>query len=110
ALDQRDDLDPVGATERGDLWRVTSDIGARPSAASPAGGIALEILQIAVIVIALLLAAPTGRSRARARQHPRIVGLTAAERAADAGKARRLEDGAQEAQALPSEPTGEEAT
>ena len=97
ALDQRDDLDPVGATERGDLWRVTSDIGARPSAASPAGGIALEILQIAVIVIALLLAAPTGRSRARARQHPRIVGLTAAERAADAGKARRLEDGAQEA-------------
>ena len=110
ALDQRDDLDPVGATERGDLWRVTSDIGARPSAASPAGGIALEILQIAVIMIALLLAAPTGRSRARARQHPRIVGLTAAERAADAGKARRLEDGAQEAQALPSEPTGEEAT
>ena len=110
ALDQRDDLDPVGATERGDLWRVTSDIAARPSAENPAGGIAIEILQIAVIVIALLLAAPTGGSRARARQHPRIVGLTPAERAMDAGRARRLEDGAQEAQALPSEPTGEEAT
>lgn len=110
ALDQRDDLDPVGATERGDLWRVTSDIAARPGAEGSAGGIALQILQIAVIVIALLLAAPTGRSRARARQHPRIVGLTPAERAMDAGRARRLEDGAHEAQALPSEPTGEEAT
>lgn len=110
ALDQRDDLDAVGATERGDLWRVTSQIAPRPPAEGSAGGLTLEILQIAVVVIALLLAAPTGRSRARARRHPRIVGLTATERAMDAGRARRLEDGAHEAQALPTEPTGEEAT
>lgn len=111
ALDQRDDLDAVGTTERGELWRVTSDVAARPSAEGSATGIALEILQLAVIVIALLLAAPTGRSRARARQHPRIVGLTASERATDAGRASRLDDdGAHEAQALPSEPRGEEAT
>lgn len=110
ALDQRDDLDPVGATDRGDLWRVTSDVAARPASSDAVAGTVIAVLQLAVIVIALLLAAPTGRSRARARMHPRIVGLTADERAADAGRARRFEDGAHEAQALPAEPTGEDTT
>lgn len=110
ALDQRDELDPVGATDRGDLWRVSSEIAARPGGSTPLAGIAVEAVQLGVILIALLLAAPTGRSRVRARQHPRIVGLTRAERESDAGRARRrFDDGTQDAQALPTEPSGEGA-
>lgn len=79
SLDQRRDLDAFGATERGELWRVTASVSARPEQPSVLGS-ALGLAQLVVIAIALLLAIPTGRTRAYARQESRLVGLTARER------------------------------
>ncbi|WP_396643687.1 glycosyltransferase [Microbacterium sp.] len=76
SLDQRDTLDGVGATARGDLWRVTSDV--QPRAALDVHQTRLQQLvaagSIAVLLIAFLLAVPTAASRRVARRTPRTVG------------------------------------
>lgn len=86
ALDQRDDLDAVGATERGQLWRVTSQVAPRSAPVGPSIGAAVGIAQLAAVGAALLLSIPTGRALARARRYPRIVGMTADERATEMGR------------------------
>ncbi|WZH37183.1 MAG: glycosyl transferase [Microbacterium enclense] len=76
SLDQRDALDSVGATSRGDLWRVTADV--QPRAPIDAHQSRLQSLvtvgSLGVLLIALLLAVPTAASRRVARRTPRIVG------------------------------------
>ncbi|MDF2992319.1 MAG: putative glycosyltransferase [Microbacterium sp.] len=76
SLDQRDALDSVGATSRGDLWRVTADV--QPRAPIDAHQARLQTLvtvgSLGVLLIALLLAVPTAASRRVARRTPRIVG------------------------------------
>jgi len=76
SLDQRDALDSVGATSRGDLWRVTADV--QPRAPLDAHQARLQSLvafgSLGVLLVALLLAVPTGASRRIARRTPRIVG------------------------------------
>lgn len=76
ALDQRQGLDGVGDTAKGQLWRVTGEVTPRaePSASvrSLAGWIAA--LQLAALAVALLLAVPTASSRRQARREPRVVG------------------------------------
>lgn len=78
SLDQRDLLDPVGATSRGDLWRVNTEIV--PRAAIDDHQRRLQQLvalgSLGVVVVALLLAAPTAASRRVARRTPRTVGPT----------------------------------
>ncbi|KQR89148.1 glycosyltransferase [Microbacterium sp. Leaf179] len=78
SLDQRDLLDPVGATSRGDLWRVNAPL--QPRAEMDAHQVALQRLvtfgSIGVLLVALLLAVPTAASRRVARRTPRIVGPT----------------------------------
>lgn len=73
ALDQRDDLEIVGETAKGKLWRITTEITARADDHGAAWRVAL--LQGGVILAALLLALPTRRSLADARRRPRRVGL-----------------------------------
>ncbi len=74
SLDQRPDLEIVGDTTRGKLWRITTDVTARPVAdAGQAWRVA--ILQGGIILAALLLALPTRGSLAQARLLPRVVGL-----------------------------------
>ncbi|GAA1689337.1 hypothetical protein GCM10009808_02780 [Microbacterium sediminicola] len=80
SLDQRDELDAVGETEKGALWRITVDVAARPQTAAPLWGAAVTGIQLVVFAVALLLAIPTRRTRSRARRWPRVVGLTRAER------------------------------
>ena len=76
SLDQRDSLDGVGATARGDLWRVTSTV--EPRAALDDHQRRLQQLvaagSLGVLVVALLLAVPTSASRRIARRTPRTVG------------------------------------
>lgn len=76
SLDQRDLLDPVGATSRGDLWRVNTAVTPRPPLDEHR--LTLQRLvafgSLAVVLIALLLAVPTAASRRVARRTPRIVG------------------------------------
>lgn len=76
SLDQRERLDAVGTTARGDLWRVTGDVTPRaPLSGSDlvvSRGVALGAL--AVVLVALLLAVPTATSRRVARRTPRTVG------------------------------------
>ncbi|WP_022878765.1 glycosyltransferase [Microbacterium sp. B19] len=76
SLDQRNTLDSVGATTRGDLWRVTVDV--QPRAALDDHQVALQRLvtgaSIGVLLVALLLAIPTAASRRVARRTPRTVG------------------------------------
>ncbi|MDX2291373.1 MULTISPECIES: hypothetical protein, partial [Streptomyces] len=76
SLDQRNTLDGVGATARGDLWRVTADV--QPRAALDDHQLALQRLvtgaSIGVLLVALLLAIPTAASRRVARRTPRTVG------------------------------------
>ncbi|QOC26161.1 MULTISPECIES: glycosyltransferase [Microbacterium] len=74
ALDQRDDLEIVGDTGRGKLWRVTGTVVDRQQTGGTAGA-EVAVLQIGVIVIALLLALPTRRSLRLNRRRPRTVGL-----------------------------------
>lgn len=76
SLDQRDDLEKVGDTAKGPLWRVAATVTNRTAPAdvrAEAGRTAT--LQIGVIVIALLLAVPTRRSILGARRWPRVVGI-----------------------------------
>jgi hypothetical protein len=76
ALDQRGTLDAVGDTAKGTLWRVTIDVA--PRAAESADVVALARLisgvQLGLLAIAVLLAAPTAASRREARRTPRVVG------------------------------------
>jgi hypothetical protein len=78
SLDQRNTLDSVGATTRGDLWRVTADV--QPRAALDDHQVVLQRLvtgaSIGVLLVALLLAIPTAASRRVARRTPRAVGPT----------------------------------
>ena len=76
SLDQRDALDGVGTTSRGDLWRVTADV--QPRAPLSDAQVHLRNLvtlgSLGVLLVALLLAVPTTASRRIARRTPRIVG------------------------------------
>jgi GT2 family glycosyltransferase len=78
ALDQRDLLDPVGTTSRGELWRVNTDVTPRPALDDHRLGLQrlVAIGSLGVILVALLLAVPTAASRRTARRTPRIVGPT----------------------------------
>lgn len=73
SLDQRADLEIVGDTAKGKLWRITTDLSDRiDDGASAAWRIAA--LQLGVVLAALLLALPTRQSLELARRRPRIVG------------------------------------
>lgn len=76
ALDQRDGLDAVGTTLKGELWRVTEPVVARDgdSADDSARAAGIAAAQLAVVAAALLLSLPTRASRRAARRTPRIVG------------------------------------
>ncbi|GAA3630165.1 hypothetical protein GCM10022200_11080 [Microbacterium awajiense] len=76
SLNQRADLDAVGDTTKGSLWRVTVDVAdraAEPTTARTTAGL-IAAGQLAVVAIALLLAFPTAASRRVARRTPRVVG------------------------------------
>jgi hypothetical protein len=81
ALDQLRGLDSVGDTSRGELWRIAGDPQPRAEASTSTHDAARLIAggQIAVVLIALLLAVPTTTSRGVARRSPRIVGPTPGE-------------------------------
>lgn len=76
ALDQQSGLEPVGVTAKGTLWRVAQAVPGRTEmdAASRSLAAAIAIGQLAVLLIAVLLAIPTRASRRAARRAPRIVG------------------------------------
>ncbi|MDQ1083280.1 MULTISPECIES: glycosyltransferase [Microbacterium] len=76
SLDQREMLDPVGATSRGDLWRVNTDITPRAPLDDHRAGLQrlVALGSLGVLLVALLLAVPTAASRRVARRTPRIVG------------------------------------
>lgn len=79
SLDQRDDLEIVGDTAKGKLWRVTADVAPRgaPRGAGDTGEAwRVALLQAGVVLAALLLALPTRHSLAEARRRPRVVGLS----------------------------------
>lgn len=76
SLDQRDDLEKVGETTKGLLWRVAPEVTDRvtpPAARADAARAAA--VQLGILAIALLLAVPTRRSLADARRWPRVVGI-----------------------------------
>ncbi len=76
ALNQRDALDSVGDTAKGELWRVIDEVAPRPE--EPASVLTwarlIALGQLIVLGIALLLAVPTSASRRAARRTPRVVG------------------------------------
>ncbi|SDH47230.1 glycosyltransferase [Microbacterium pygmaeum] len=76
ALDQRSGLDAVGETAKGELWRVTQEVQARPAEPKAAHdlGRGLALAQLVAVGIALLLAVPTAASRRQARRTSRVVG------------------------------------
>ncbi len=76
SLDQRDLLDPVGATSRGDLWRVNTTIVARAPIDDHQVRLQrlVTLASLGVVLVALLLAVPTAASRRVARRTPRTVG------------------------------------
>lgn len=74
-LDQRDDLESVGDTGKGMLWRVVPDVAERvatPAEHRRAGQIAG--IQLGVLAVALLLAMPTPSSLLFSRRKSRVVG------------------------------------
>lgn len=76
SLDQRDDLEKVGETTKGMLWRVAAPITDRTvSSTAQAEAARTAAVQLGIIAIALLLAVPTRRSIADARRWPRVVGI-----------------------------------
>ena len=81
ALNQRDDLDVVGETPKGSLWRVSTDVADRPapSAADHRLTVLIALIQLVVFAAALLLSLPTAASRRQARRMPRTVGPRARE-------------------------------
>jgi len=78
SLDQRDALDGVGTTSRGDLWRVTADVQPRAPLTDTQAHLRnlVTLGSLGVLLVALLLAVPTTASRRVARRTPRIVGPT----------------------------------
>lgn len=76
SLDQRDTLDAVGETTKGTLWRVTTDVSARPAVEASVHATAAIVATVQLVVLgsALLLALPTAASRREARRTPRVVG------------------------------------
>ncbi|MDF2919531.1 MAG: putative glycosyltransferase, partial [Microbacterium sp.] len=76
SLDQRDALDGVGTTSRGDLWRVTASVQPRPPLDDHQARVQSLVTfgSLGVLLVALLLAVPTSASRRVARRTPRIVG------------------------------------
>ncbi len=75
ALDVRDDLERVGDTGRGILWRVITEVTPRTASANVAPvatGIALT--QLLAVAAAVVLAIPTRADRARARARSRVIG------------------------------------
>ncbi len=76
SLDQRDDLEKVGETVKGMLWRVAGDIESRTtSEAVRADAGRVAALQLGVVAAALLLALPTRRSLSESLRWPRVVGI-----------------------------------
>ncbi len=76
SLEQRSDLDTVGATSKGDLWRILGEDARRaePSAAVAGTASGIAAVQLGAVAVALLLAVPTSASRRSARRTPRVVG------------------------------------
>lgn len=76
SLDQRDLLDPVGATSRGDLWRLNTTVVPRASIDDHQTRLQRLVTfgSLGVVLVALLLAVPTAASRRVARRTPRTVG------------------------------------
>jgi GT2 family glycosyltransferase len=76
AIDQREQVDAVGQTTKGALWRVVPEVAPRASESAATAQVAGLIAggQIGVVVIALLLAVPTAASRREAHRSPRVVG------------------------------------
>ena len=76
ALDQRDELDAVGETAKGALWRVTQAVESRAGAPASVHDLArlIAFSQLAAVAVALLLAIPTAASRREARRTPRVIG------------------------------------
>ncbi|PFG30839.1 glycosyltransferase family 2 protein [Paramicrobacterium agarici] len=75
ALDANAELENVGVTDVGTLWRTTEEVDGREPGAVRSVGTALSLAAlIAVTLIALLIAIPTSSSREAARMSPRTVG------------------------------------
>ncbi|MFE1665598.1 glycosyltransferase [Microbacterium sp. P02] len=76
ALDQRDGLDAVGLTAKGQLWRVVDETQPRARADASVRAVSqwVTALQLIVVAAALLLAVPTRSTRREARRSSRIVG------------------------------------
>ncbi|MEJ1156474.1 glycosyltransferase [Microbacterium marmarense] len=76
SLNQRDTLEGVGETAKGELWRVVADVSERaaPSEETQTMTTIVAISQLAVVGIAVLLAIPTAATRRAARRTPRVVG------------------------------------
>jgi GT2 family glycosyltransferase len=76
ALNQRDTLEAVGETAKGELWRVSAEVAERPAESELTEVIAgiITASQVAVLAIALLLAVPTPATRREARRVSRVVG------------------------------------
>lgn len=103
SLDQRNDLEIVGDTARGKLWRVTATV--EPRVAVDVGEAwRIALVQAGVVLAALLLALPTRGSLAAARRRPRIVGLPATPRRTRAPRARGPEPVAADEAPAPSDP------
>ncbi|MFT4214502.1 MAG: glycosyl transferase, partial [Microbacterium sp.] len=73
SLNQRDDLEIVGDTGKGMLWRITADVTDRDTTAT-ARAARIGLLQLGIVVVSLLLAVPTRRSLAQSRRRPRVIG------------------------------------
>ncbi|QPZ37317.1 glycosyltransferase family 2 protein [Paramicrobacterium chengjingii] len=75
ALDANAELENVGETEVGTLWRTADDVTGRESGDVQSVGTVLSLAAlIAMTLIALLVAIPTSSSREAARMSPRTVG------------------------------------
>lgn len=79
ALDQRNELDGVGATPKGTLWRITTAVAPRAATPNVHLGTAITVVQLLVVAGALLLSVPTAASRRQARRTSRMVGPRARE-------------------------------
>ena len=76
AIDQREQLDPVGTTARGLLWRAVDAAPPRAGMDADQSATARWIAagQLTVFAVAVLLAVPTAASIRAARRTPRTVG------------------------------------
>ncbi|MFT4236042.1 MAG: glycosyltransferase [Microbacterium sp.] len=76
AIDQRAGMVRVGHTDRGDLWRVSTEVTPRTDLARSAQAVARTIwlIQLGAIIVALLLAVPTPASIRDGRRRTRVIG------------------------------------